>query len=164
MLEVQKLYPQYKAIQDRRQQSVPVESERRSGVERRSADRVQLDTNLTRDIFEIKSKVSQLQKPESNNVSKVAFTQNSEKASINSLKSDTFVKTTKTDATNTERNKPSSKPTSPALAVGVLASVMAGVVASTFMGPAGVCVAAGLGVYFGGKLIKQVIETHMKDK
>ncbi len=164
MLEVQKLYPQYKAIQDRRQQSVPVSFERRSGVERRSQDRVLLDTNLTRDIFEIKSKVSQLKKPESNNVSKVAFTQNAEKSALNSLKTDQFVKTTKTEPTDNAKAPSKSNNNSAAMAIGILASVLGGIVASTLMGPAGVFVAVGLGAYCGGKLLKQVMSTHMKDK
>ncbi len=165
MLDYSRLYPQYKAISDRRQQSVPVEVDRRSGVERRSPDRVQLDTNLTRDIFEIKSKVNQIQKPDSTNVTKVAFTQNAENSALNSLKTDQFVKTTKYEPTdNAKIESTGSTAKTAALTGGILACVLGGIVASTYMGLAGTCIAVGLGVYFGGKLLKQVISTHMKDK
>lgn len=163
MLEVQRLYPQYKSIADRRQNVQPVSFERRSGVERRSQDRVQLDTNLTRDIFEIKSKINQIQKPESNNVSKVAFTQKMENSAINSLKADTFVKSVKDEPS--QNIKPSSKSSSGAAATaGVLACALGGALLTTFLGPVAGGVALGIGAYVGGKFLKQAIEIHMRDK
>lgn len=54
MERISSLYPQYQRSQDRRQQNIPVAIDRRSGKDRRSEDRVQLDTRLTRDIFEVK--------------------------------------------------------------------------------------------------------------
>ena len=162
MLDYTKLYPQYKVINDRRQQNVPVENDRRSGVERRSQDRVQLDTKLTRDIFEIRSKVTPFQRPDASNVSKVAFTQNAEKAVLNTLKTDQFVKSTPDETSSDAKIEPTSNTKSAALAGGVLVSILGGIVVSTFMGPAGICIALGVGSYFGGKLLNQVISTHMR--
>ncbi len=50
---ITRLYPQYQRSQDRRQRNIPVAIERRSGQDRRSTDRVALDSQLTRDIFEV---------------------------------------------------------------------------------------------------------------
>ena len=61
MYRVNRLYPQYRQSQDRRQQNIPVAVDRRSGRDRRSEDRVQLDTQLTKDIFQVKSKVAQIE-------------------------------------------------------------------------------------------------------
>ena len=61
MHNVTNLYPQYKISQDRRQQNIPVAVERRSGKDRRSADRVQLDAQLTKDIFQVKEQVAKLE-------------------------------------------------------------------------------------------------------
>ena len=61
LYRVTRLYPQYQRSQDRRQNNYPVAIERRSGLDRRSQDRVVLDKQLTKDIFEVKSKVSKLE-------------------------------------------------------------------------------------------------------
>ncbi len=165
MLRVDLLYPQYKVIKDRRQEQTPVAFERRSGVERRSQDRVALDTSLTKDIFEIRSKMSQAQSSSPvNNSQKVAFTQNSANAVLTSLKKDEFQRTT-----DKEVNKPSPKAVSKMdsaapLALGILGCTLGGIIASSFMGPAGAVVAVGAGVYLGGKLVKQVVEAHLQDK
>lgn len=163
MLAIHKLYPQYRIISDRREQNTPVSFERRSGVDRRSENRVNLDTNLTRDIFEIKSKISQTPKTDQKNIEKVTFTQNSAKAAQNSINTDQFIRTTKPNSTEAQK-KDSKPPSTTGLAAGVLASVLGGVVAATFFGAAGVCIAVGVGSYFGLKLLKQVIESHLKDK
>lgn len=163
MLSIHKLYPQYRITSDRREQNSPVSFERRSGVDRRAEDRVKLDTNLTRDIFEIKSKISQSQKSDPKNIEKVTFTQNSAKAAQNSIKADQFIRTTKQDSTEVPK-KDSKPPSTTALAAGVFACVLGGIVASTFLGLAGVGIAVGVGTYFGLKLLKQVVESHLKDK
>lgn len=161
MLEIHRLYPQYRIMQDRREQNTPVSFERRSGIDRRSEDRVSLDTNLTRDIFEIKSKVSQMQKSDPKTTEKISFTQNVSKAAQNSIKTDQFIKTTKPNPT--DDNKKDSKPeSSTALAAGILASVLGGIVTSAFLGPVGVGIAIGIGTYFGLKLLKQVVNSHLE--
>lgn len=161
MLDVVKLYPQYNIIRERRQQKSPVSPfniERRSGVDRRSDDRPKLDTTLTRDIFEIKSKVAQIQKHE-----KVTFNQNISKAAQNSLKTDQFIKATK--PTLQERPKEIAKSNSQAGTLsGVLGVILGGTLASAFLGVAGVGIALGIGVYFGGKFLKNVIVSHLKNK
>ena len=51
-----KLYPQYQVTADRRQQSVPVVQERRSGKDRRTEERVALPSNIKRDLYRVKAK------------------------------------------------------------------------------------------------------------
>ena len=167
MLEINRLYPQYNIIQERRQTPVspvsPIAYERRSGVDRRADDRVKLDTTLTRDIFEIKSKVAQIQKTAPKTAEKMTFTQNMPQAAQNAIKTDQFIKSTKTDSENSP--KPIPKPDSQAGAIaGMLAVVLGGTMASTLLGVAGVGIAIGLGAYFGGKFLKSTITSHMKDK
>lgn len=149
------LYPQYQMLPDRRKKSVPVEFERRSGVERRSENRVVMDTKLTRDIFEVKNKVSQLQK-----TNPVNFSQDVSKAATNSIKTDQFVKN---DFSKTAEKISESKesPSATTLLGGILAVALGGVVASTVLGPAGAVIAVGFGAYMGGKILKQMVVSHM---
>lgn len=163
MLDVVKLYPQYRVAYERRQQNVPVENDRRSGVDRRSTDRVKLDTNLTRDIFEVKNKVSDLQKPKQKDAEKVNFTHNVTRAAQNSIKTDQFIKTTKPNSADNKTTFTKSSSNSNALA-GVLGIILGGTLATTLLGPAGVGIAVGLGAYFGGKFLKTAIVSHMKNK
>lgn len=162
MLEVQKLYPQYRAIKDRRVENVEVPFERRSGTERRSQNRVDLDSNLTRDIFEIKSRVAQLQKPNQKNIEKISFTQNSAKILQNQLNKDQFIKTIKSN--QPDAIKSTKGQSSAVLASGILASVLGGIIAAAMIGPAGVGIAIGIGSYFGLKLLKQVVSLHLENK
>ena len=60
MQNIRNLYPQYKYSTDRRQQNIPVAVDRRSGNDRRGNDRVAFDTQLTKDIFDVKNQVSKL--------------------------------------------------------------------------------------------------------
>jgi len=53
---IYKLYPQYQITADRRQQSVPVVQERRSGQDRRTEERVILPTNIKRDLYDVKTR------------------------------------------------------------------------------------------------------------
>lgn len=168
MLEVNRLYPQYTIIQERRQQKSPVSQvafERRSGIDRRNDNRLRLDTTLTRDIFEVKDQISKISKPTqqlAQKVDKTAFTQNITKA-IQSLKIDQFVKTAKTEATEVPKALSKGKSDVGAIA-GVIGIMLGGVLASTFLGVAGIGVAIGLGTYFGGKILKQAIVSHLTRK
>lgn len=157
MIEVQKLYPQYMTVTDRRKQAVPVNFERRSGVDRRSDNRVAMDTNLTRDIFEVKNKISQLQK-----TNPINFAQNISKAASNTVKADQFIKTGKEKPVESI-NKKDEAPSATALLGGILAITLGGVVASSFLGTAGAVLAVGFGAYFGGKVLKQMVVSHMVD-
>lgn len=178
-MDVVKLYPQYNLTQERRQQNptTPVSFERRSGVDRRNEDRIKLDTNLTRDIFEIRSKVSQIplignsnggnqniQKTEANKIeAPINQTQNISKAAQNDIKTDQFVKTTKPNTTESPSFGANPKSDAGALA-GVFAAMLGGVLASTMLGVAGVAIAIGIGGYFGGKFLKNAIVSHIKGK
>lgn len=155
MLEVQKLYPQYITVKDRRKQEVSVPFERRSGVERRNDERVTLDTNLTRDIFEVKNKISQLSK-----TNPVTFAQDISKATSNSIKADQFIKT-KHEKPIEPVKKSDDLPSATSLMAGILGVALCGTVASVFMGTAGAIVALGFGAYLGAKILKQVIVSHM---
>lgn len=162
MLAIHKLYPQYSIVNDRRKQSSPVEFDRRSGIDRRSPDRVQLDTGLTRDIFEIKSKVSQLQNTAQKKAENITFTQNAPKIAQNNLKTDQFIRTTKPESTN--QNSPSNiaSESSAASAAGALACVFGGIIAASCLGSVGAGMAIGLSTYFGGKVFKEIIVSHLK--
>lgn len=166
MLDVNRLYPQYNVRQERRQQKNPVSPvafERRSGIDRRTEDRVRLDTTLTKDIFEIKSKVAQVQQSSSQKAEKVSFTQKSSNAAQHSIKTDQFIRTTKPAVTESPKEIAKSKSTAGAMA-GVLAAVLGGTLASTFLGIAGIGVAIGIGAYFGGKALRGAIVSHLKNK
>ena len=166
MLEINKLYPQYNIIKERRQAVAPVSKvalERRSGVDRRSDDRPKLDTALTRDIFEIKSKVAQIQKTAPQNAEKINFTQNASKVIQNSLKSDQFIKSTKPNSVDSPK-VPKKSETNVGALTGLLAVVLGGTLASTFLGVAGVGIAIGIGAYLGGKVLRNAIVSHMKNK
>ena len=170
MVEINRLYPQYNTAYERRQQKAPISPvafERRSGFDRRNEDRIKLDTTLTRDIFEVKNKVAQLQ----NNVAKKAdnttFTQNISKAAQNSVKIDQFIRTTDPNSKNNKLSsaKPEFKANSQAGALaGILGVALGGTLASTFMGVAGVGIAIGIGAYFGGKALRSAIVSHLKNK
>lgn len=168
-LDVIKLYPQYNIISERRQKFAPVSPvspsgvERRSGMDRRNDDRVKLDTNLTKDIFEIKSKVAQIQKHQSNSLEKITFSQNITKATQHSLKTDQFIKSTKPTLTESPKELAKSKSEVGALA-GLAGVVLGGTLASAFLGVAGVGIAIGLGAYLGAKFLRSAIVSHMKNK
>lgn len=149
------LYPQYQVVSDRRKKNVPVAFERRSGVERRCENRVAMDTKLTRDIFEVKNKVAQLQR-----TNPVNFSQDVSKAASNAIKTDQFVKQ---DFSKTAEKLAESKnsPSTTAMLGAVLGVALAGVVASSLLGPAGAVVAIGFGAYMGGKVLKQMVVSHM---
>lgn len=157
LISVQRLYPQYISLTDRRKQTVPVAFERRSGLERRSQDRVAMDTKLTRDIFEVKSRISQFQ-----SIEPVSFSKNITKAAINSLKSDQFIKTTKNETLNLV-NKSKDNPAATVLLGGILSVGLVGAMAGAFFGPAAGVVALGFGAYLGGKVLKQAIVSQVVD-
>lgn len=164
MLEVYRLYPQYRIVSDRRRESVPVENDRRSGSERRSQSRITLDTELKRDIFEVKNKVSQIQKTSPKNVESLNFRQNSSLATQETSAKDQFIKTI-----NETNNTPAiqaqvSNGNKDLMLAGVILSVMAGVLSAAFLGPVAAGVGVGIGVYLGAKLLKQTVSTHLKEK
>lgn len=137
---------------------MPVSFERRSGIERRTDQRVQLDTKLTRDIFEVRNKVSQLQSSSKQKVENTASFKGISMAP--QVSKDEFVRTKPAD-----NPKPIQKTDSQEGALGLaLGAIFGGAVASTFLGSAGIGIALGLGVYFGGKLFKEAVSHHMTRK
>jgi len=160
-----RLYPQYNIVQERRKQQINFSPnanilfERRSGEDRRSGDRVQLDTNLTRDIFEVKNKVVQLQQKTS--PQNVSFMRTLEKIAPSST--DKFVRIIKPTQIETPRQIQKEKSEAGSVG-GVIAAMLGGIMASTFLGTAAVGVVVGLGVYFGAKLVKNALLSHVKDK
>lgn len=159
MYRINALYPQYQYSKDRRQQNVPVAFERRSGVERRTEDRVQLDTQLTRDIFEVKGKIKDITgtigfNSSHKNANNIASTN-----AANSAQADQFIKT----KTLEEMNAPKQN-SSKSLETGLLAVALAGVLFTPFIGTAGVVIALGATLYVGGKVLKNAIAEQAKDK
>lgn len=162
MLDVTKLYPQYYTVKDRRTQSEPVAFERRCGRDRRSEDRVYLDTKLTKDIFEVRSKVNQAQKSSENKTDNISFKQNIAKAAINSVKTDQFIKSGVENANNFAK---SPKKTSSAVPVaGALMFALGGVLAATTFGPVGAGVAVAIGACVGAKAVSEGVRSHLKKK
>lgn len=156
MYRINALYPQYQYSKDRRQQNVPVAFERRSGVERRTEDRVQLDTKLTRDIFEVKGKIKDITGTISfdsaqNNIKNIADTN-----AINSVQGDEFIKTKNIEDMNLTENN-SQKTSAKALETSLLAIALAGVLFTPFIGAAGAVIALGAVLYVGAKVLKVAV-------
>ena len=154
MYKVRALYPQYQYSQDRRQQNVPVAFERRSGTDRRNQDRVQLDTQLTRDIFVVKGKIKDITgtisvESAQNNVKNITNSN-----AVNSLQQDQFIKNQNTveSAQNTSQSDSSHN-----FQTGMLALALAGVLFTPFIGPAGAIIAASATLYVGAKVLKEAI-------
>ncbi|HNW26050.1 MAG TPA: hypothetical protein PKI94_04590 [Candidatus Gastranaerophilaceae bacterium] len=151
------LYPQYRFTSDRRQMNMPVDVERRSGMDRRFQDRIVIDQKLDRDIFEIKSKAVQIQHTEP-----IKFRQNAAKALQNNIKTDEFIKTEKPE--NKASKDDFSDKTPSASAAGAFAFILGGVLISTMFGVSGIAIALGLGAYFGLRLFAEAMHSHMKNK
>ena len=169
MMDVFKLYPQYRVPQDRRQQNIQIPTDRRSGFDRRSDDRVKLNGNLTKDIFVVKSSLSQLQNSEKNHSNKML---------IKALDSTSFgrkVLSALQSVNNQEMNKETGKTrlldnlknnskiqSTTTVAAGALIGIFAAVMTSLFANTAAAIVSLGVGFYFGSKFVKNVIATHLK--
>ena len=156
MLDVNRLYPQYSVSSERRKQNISVPFERRSGNDRRAEERVAMDANLTRDIFEVRNSISELHKSTQKNAEKLQIDSTSAISTPVALEADKFVKTEKTKQTEPV-NKTYEPPSTMALMGGILAVAMGGVIATTLLGTAGAVIAVGFGAYIGGKVLKQAI-------
>ncbi len=156
MLDVNRLYPQYSVSSERRKQNISVPFERRSGLDRRSEERVALDTNLTRDIFEVRNSISELKKTAQKNAQKIDVDASISISAPASLNSDQFIKTHNSKKIE-QVEKSFEPPSTAALMGGILAIAMGGVIASTLLGTAGAVIAVGFGAYIGGKVLKQAI-------
>lgn len=161
MIDVVKLYPQYNITNERRRNSIPVENDRRSGADRRSEDRVKLDTGLTKDIFEIKNKVSQIEQTTQKSINKPSFNQNISKAAQNSIKSDQFVKSTNNNQELSPKEAAKSKK-GEASVLGMLSAGLGGTIAATFLGVAGAVIATTVGLYVGVKALAKTVSHHFR--
>lgn len=162
MYRITSLYPQYQYAQDRRQQNIPVEFDRRTGVDRRAQDRVKLDEKLTRDIFEVRGKVKDITGTISfdssqNNVKNLANIN-----AISAVQSDQFIKTQNQTEQNILANNTPDSPSRP-LEAGLLAVALAGVLFTPFIGPIGAVIALGSTFYVGAKLLKSAVAQQVKD-
>ena len=164
MHRITSLYPQYQRSQDRRQQNIPVAIDRRSGLDRRSPDRVALDRQLTKDIYDVKSKVSKLEelapKLFEANITKQAPTF----SAMNNLSQDQLVKAVKPDMAEIARQEAKLQDkASTSFQIGVIAAALAGAIAVSFMGSAGAVIAIGTTLYIGARIIKALIAREIKD-
>lgn len=158
------LYPQYQYNGDRRQNNIPVAVDRRSGTDRRTQDRVVLDTKLTKDIFEVKGQVSKLEKLSPSFLGRQLSMQSFKFAEKNNFTQDQFIKSTKPDTTEILRQEAKLRQQSDtAFKMSVLAAALSGIAAASFMGPIGAVIAVGSTFYIGSKICKNVIEQEMKD-
>ena len=161
---VRRLYPQYERSEDRRKQNIPVAIDRRSGQDRRGVDRVSLDKQLTRDIFEVKNKVAQME-----NFSPKFFVDNVVKqaptfSSMANNTKDMLVKEQKPDPTEMARleakiqEKEATK-----FQIGLIAAALTAAVGLSFMSGAGAVIALGTGLYIGSRVLKTIITKEVKD-
>ncbi len=157
MLDVNRLYPQYSVSSERRKQNISVPFERRSGVDRRSEERISMDTNLTRDIFEVRNSISEFQKNTQKTAEKYNIDATAATSAPASVEADQFIKTQKEKTVEPVENTKYEPPSTMALMGGILAVAMGGVIATTLLGTAGAVIAVGFGAYIGGKVLKQAI-------
>ncbi len=165
MTSITSLYPQYQRSVDRRQQNIPVAVDRRSGQDRRGQDRVPLDTQLTRDIYDVKSSVAKLESMTPKLFEKNVTTQSPTFASMNNFTQDQLVKETKPDPAAIARQEAALKSkASAAFQIGVLSAALAAAIGVSFMGTAGAVVALGTSLYIGARVLKVLIAKEIKDE
>ena len=165
MTNLTNLYPQYRRNTDRRQRNIPVAVERRSGIDRRSQERVALDSKLTKDIYDVKSKVAKLElmapKFFENNIT----TQSPTFASMNNFTQDQLVKESKPDPTAIARQEAQLQDkASTSFQIGVLSAALAGAIAVSFMGTTGAVIAIGTSLYIGARVIKTLVAKEIKEE
>ena len=162
---VTRLYPQYSRSEDRRKQNIPVAIDRRSGQDRRGTDRVALDKQLTKDLFEVKSKVAQLE-----NLSPKFFVDNVTKkaptfSSMTNNTQDMLVKEQKPDPTEIARLEAKiQEQEATKFQIGVVAAALAAAVGLSFMSSAGAVIAIGTTLYIGARVLKTIIAKEVKDE
>ncbi len=164
MHRITTLYPQYKLSEDRRQQNIPVAVDRRSGKDRRGEDRVALDRQLTKDIFEVKSKVAKLEALAPSLFAQQVTTKNPTFASMNNFTQDQLVKESKPDMSAIARQEAQLQDkASTSFAVGILSAALAGAIAVSFMGTAGAVIAIGTTLYIGARVLKTLMAKEIQD-
>ena len=158
MERISGLYPQYQRSSDRRQQNIPVAVDRRSGTDRRSEDRVVLDKQLTKDIFEVKSKVAKLEAYAPGLFVNKVSAQTPTFASKNAMTDDVLQKEIKPDLSEIARQEAKlQEKSSAAFQAGILTAALAAAIAVSFMGPTGAVIAVGTGIYIGARVLKAMM-------
>lgn len=164
MNRITSLYPQYQRTQDRRQQNIPVAIDRRSGHDRRSSDRVALDRQLTKDIFEVKSQVAKLEALAPKLFESRVTTQAQSFGSLNNMPNDMLVKEVKPDMASIARQEAKLQDkASTSFQLGVLSAALAAAIAVSFMGSAGAVIAVGTSIYIGARVLKTMIARELKE-
>lgn len=164
MYRITSLYPQYQKSEDRRKQNIPVAIDRRSGRDRRSADRVALDKQLTKDLYDVKSKIAKLETLAPKLFEKNVTTQAPTFGSMNNFTQDQLVKESKPDFSAMARQEAKLQDrASTSFQVGVLSAALAGAIAVSFMGTAGAVIAIGTGLYIGARVIKALMVKELKE-
>lgn len=165
MYRITSLYPQYQKSEDRRQQNIPVAIERRSGKDRRSQERVVMDRQLTRDIFEVKSQVAKLEALAPKLFESRVTTQSPTFSSMNNMTQDQLVKESKPDPSAIARQEAQLQDkASTSFQVGILTAALAGAIAVSFMGSAGAVIAIGTSLYIGARILKTLIAREIKNE
>lgn len=158
------LYPQYQISQDRRQQNIPVATDRRSGKDRRSEDRVILDKQLTKDIFEVKSRVAKLEAVAPGLFTGRVNAQAPTFAAKNNMTEDRLHKESKPDPSEIARREAKlQNKASTAFQAGVITAALGAAIAVSFMGPAGAVIAVGSAVYIGARVLKAMIVKELNE-
>jgi hypothetical protein len=164
MYKITSLYPQYQQNEDRRQQNIPVAVERRSGKDRRSPERVTLDKQLTKDLFEVKSQVAKLENFAPSLFSNRITTQTPTFASKNNFTQDQLVKETKPDLSAIARQEAKLKDKADTtFKIGVITSALTAAFAISFMGTTGAVIAIGTTIYIGGRILKTLVANETKE-
>ena len=165
MYRVNRLYPQYQRSQDRRQQNIPVAVERRSGRDRRSEDRVVLDKQLTKDIFEVKNKIAKIEAMSPKFFESNVTTQSPSFSDISNISQDVLVKESKPDITEMARleaeleDKEATK-----FQLGMVAVALVAAVGLSALSSAGAVIAIGTGLYIGARVLKSLVVKHISDR
>ncbi len=163
MHRITSLYPQYQRNQDRRQQNIPVAIDRRSGNDRRSSDRVMLDKQLTRDIFEVKSKVAQLEKMAPKLFETGMTKQSATFGALSNNGQNQVINAAKEMASIQKQEEKLKDKASTTFQIGVLAAALTGAFAISYMGSAAAVIAIGTTIYIGGKILKAMLSKEIKN-
>ena len=162
--KIASLYPQYQKSEDRRKQNIPVAIERRSGIERRSNDRVVMDKQLTKDIFQVKSQITKLESIAPKLFNNQVTTQAPNFASKNNFTQDQLVKEAKPDPTEIARREALLKDKADTnFQIGIIASALAAGIVLSCIGTAGAVIAIGTGIYIGARIFKTAYEKEIKE-
>lgn len=164
MDKITKLYPQYQFSKDRRQQDIPVAVERRSGKDRRNSDRIRMDSQLTKDIFEVKEKVAKFEsmapKLFEANISRQAPTF----TGMNNMQNDQLVKEKKLQLAEIERQEEKLQDkASLSFQIGIIAAALAFSIAVSFMSSIGSVIAVTTAAYIGARVLKALVTREVQE-